>query len=66
MRTAVSTENLQGYLNLFVLGTNPPVEMLEKVELGIKLAFQNLKLLRFRDFCASNADVSDDFINTVL
>jgi len=42
---------LQGYLNLFAFVTNPPVEMLEKVELVIKLAFQNPKLLRFRDFC---------------
>lgn len=50
-------DNLQGYLNLFAFVTNPPVEMLEKVELVIKMAFQNPKLLRFRDFCALNPDV---------
>jgi transposase-like protein len=50
-------DNLQGYLNLFAFVTNPPVEMLEKVELVIKMAFKNPKLLRFRDFCALNPDV---------
>jgi len=64
--SSFNRDNIQGYLNLFAFVTNPPVEMLEKVELVIKMAFQNPKLLRFRDFCASNADVSDDFINTVL
>jgi len=43
-------DNLQGYLNLFAFVTNPPVEMLEKVESVIKMAFQNPKLLRYRDF----------------
>jgi len=47
-------DNLQGYLNLFAFVTNPPVEMLEKVELVIKMAFQNPKLLRYRDFFGSN------------
>jgi hypothetical protein len=49
-------DNLQGYLNLFAFVTNPPVEMLEKVELVIKLAFQNPKSLRYRDFFAANSD----------
>ena len=43
-------EDLQGYLNLFSLVTNPPDEMLEKVEIVIKLAFDNPKTLRYRDF----------------
>ena len=43
-------EHIQGYLNLFALITNPPHEMLEKVELVIKLAFANPKSLRYRDF----------------
>ena len=47
--------NLQGYLNLLAFVTNPPVDMLEKVELVIKLAFQNPKLLRYRDFFGVNS-----------
>lgn len=50
-------DNLQGYLNLFAFVTNPPVEMLEKVELMIKLAFQNPKSLRYRDFYAVNTHI---------
>ena len=46
--------NLQGYLNLFGFVSNPPVDMLEKVELVIKMAFQNPKLLRYRDFYGIN------------
>jgi hypothetical protein len=48
--------NLQGYLNLFAFVTNPPVDMLEKVHLVIKMAFQNPKLLRYRDFYGVNTD----------
>ena len=55
--SSFNRDNLQGYLNLFAFVTNPPVEMLEKVELVIKLAFQNPKLLRYRDFYALNPDV---------
>lgn len=43
-------ENLQGYLNLFAIVTNPPDEMLAKVERVIDLAFKNPKTLRYRDF----------------
>ena len=43
-------DDLQGYLNLFSLVTNPPHEMLEKVESVINLAFRNPKTLRFREF----------------
>ncbi len=43
-------DDIQGYLNLFALITNPPDEMLEKVELVINLAFKNPKSLKYRDF----------------
>jgi transposase-like protein len=49
--------NLQGYLNLLAFVSNPPLEMLEKVELVIKLAFQNPKLLRYRDFFGVNPGI---------
>jgi transposase-like protein len=49
-------DDLQGYLNLFAFVTNPPVDLLEKVELVVKLAFQNPKLLRYRDFYRINTD----------
>jgi transposase-like protein len=49
-------EHLQGYLNLFALVTNPPHEMLEKVEIVINSAFATPKTLRFRDFYASNTE----------
>ncbi|MCL1880580.1 MAG: transposase [Oscillospiraceae bacterium] len=53
-------DNLQGYLNLFAFVTNPPVDMLEKVELVMKIAFQNPKLLRYREFYRINTDVYTD------
>ena len=46
--------NLQGYLNLFAFVTNPPLDLLEKVELIIKMAFENPKSLRYRDFFGVN------------
>jgi hypothetical protein len=49
-------DDIQGYLNLFSLVTNPPNEMLEKVELVIKSAFQNPKTLRYRDFYSFNTE----------
>jgi len=45
---------IQGYLNLFAFISNPPDDLLEKVELIVNLAFQNPKLLRYRDFFADN------------
>ncbi len=48
--------DLQGYLNLFALVSNPPSDLLEKVEIVIKMAFQNPKLLRYRDFYAANTE----------
>ena len=49
-------DNLQGYLDFFALVTNPPSELLEKVELVIQMAFQNPKTLRFRDMFARNPE----------
>jgi transposase-like protein len=49
-------DDLQGYLNLFSFVTNPPDEMLEKVELVINLAFQNPKMLRYREFFGLKSD----------
>jgi len=49
-------EHMQGYLNLFALVTNPPREMLDKVELVVKSAFANPKSLRYRDFYGLNID----------
>jgi len=49
-------KDIQGYLNLFAFVTNPPAELLDKVEFVIKTAFQNPKLLRYRDFYGLNTD----------
>ena len=49
--------DLQGYLNLFALVSNPPSDLLEKVEIVIKMAFQNPRLLRYRDFFAVNTEL---------
>jgi transposase-like protein len=48
--------DLQGYLNLFALVTNPPADLLKKVEIVIKMVFQKPKLLRYRDFYGVNTD----------
>lgn len=47
-------EHLQGYLNLFALVTNPPHDMLEKVEIVVNSAFATPKTLRYRDFFGLN------------
>jgi len=49
-------DELQGYLNLFSLVTNPPDEMLEKVERVIISAFNNPKTLRYREFYNVNTE----------
>ena len=49
-------DDMQGYLNLFSFVTNPPDEMLAKVELAIKRVFDNPKTLRYRDFYGLNTD----------
>jgi hypothetical protein len=48
--SSFNRDDIQGYLNLFAFVSNPPVDLLEKVELIIKTAFENPKMLRFRDF----------------
>ena len=48
--------DIQGYLDLFALVTNPPHEMLEKVELVVNSAFATPKTLRYRDFYPLNTD----------
>ena len=58
-------DNLQGYLDLFAFVTNPPHDMLAKVDLLINMAFQNPKLLRYRDFYAAISDNFDDNSNTM-
>lgn len=50
-------ENLQGYLNLFSIVTNPPDEMLAKVEFVINAAFENPKSLRYREFYGIDTEV---------
>jgi hypothetical protein len=47
-------DDMQGYLDLFSFVTNPPANMLEKVELVINMAFSNPKILRYRDFFRVN------------
>ena len=59
-------EDMQNYLNLFAFVTNPPTELLEKVELVINLGFKNPKLLRFREFYRVNADVQIEDSYTML
>ena len=50
-------ENLQGYLDLFALVTNPPDEMLSKVEFVVNRAFENPKILRYREFYGTDTGV---------
>ena len=53
-RGSFDRDKLQGYLKLFAFVANPPVEMLEKVERVIQMAFENPKLRRYRDFYGAN------------
>jgi len=55
--SSFNRDDLQGYLNLFAFVTNPPGDLLEKVELVIKTAFENPKLLRYRDYFPVNKEV---------
>ena len=57
--SSFSRDDLQGYLNLFAFISNPPSDLLEKVELVIKTAFENPKTLRYRDFFPSNKGVPE-------
>jgi len=58
-------DDLQGYLNLFAFITNPPVDLLEKVELLIEMAFDNPKLLRYREFFPGSMGISERERNTM-
>jgi transposase-like protein len=55
--SSFNREDIQGYLNLFAFVSNPPVDLLEKVELIIKTAFYDHKILRFREFLPSNKEL---------
>ena len=48
--SSFNRDAIQGYLNLFAFVSNPPFDLLEKIELIIKSAFTNPKTLRYRDF----------------
>ena len=55
MHTAgFNRDELQNWLNLFAFISNPPDDFLAKVDLIVNLAFQNPKLLRFREFYSAN------------
>ncbi len=56
--TGFLREHLQGYLDLFAFVTNPPAEMELKVENLLKLAFENPRLLRYRDFYHGNSTLT--------
>jgi hypothetical protein len=58
-------QDIQDYLNLFAFVSNPPHEMLEKVEKIINLAFQNPRSLRYRDFYGENTGFNEDDSNTM-
>jgi 5-methylcytosine-specific restriction endonuclease McrA len=59
--SSFNRENMQSYLNLFAFVSNPPVDLLEKVELIIKTAFDNPKSLRYRDYFSVSTVVLDEF-----
>jgi len=50
-------DDMQNYLNLFSFVTNPPKDLLEKVEALIDLAFLNPKSLRYREFYNVNKEL---------
>ncbi len=45
---------IQSYLNLYAFVLNPPYDKLEKVEKLLNLAFENPKMLRYRDMYTVN------------
>ena len=49
---------IQAYLNLYSFVLNPPYDKLEKVDYLLNLAFENPKLLRFRDMFGYNRGFS--------
>jgi ribosomal protein L37AE/L43A len=58
-------KELQNWLNLFAFISNPPDDLLEKVDLIINLGFQNPKTLRYRDFFRNNTRVEEENSNTL-
>lgn len=49
-------DDIQHYLNLFTFIMNPPSDKLKKIEILLNLAFQNPKMLRYRDFYADKSE----------
>ncbi len=49
---------IQSYLNPYAFVINPPSDKLEKVEVLLNLAFENPKLLRYRDMFCENRGFS--------
>ncbi len=52
-------DRVQDFLNLFAFVKNPPSKPLEKVDKLVNLAFQNPKLLRYRDQFGVNQGIDD-------
>lgn len=53
-------DDIQGYLNLFAFVSNPPKELLEKVEILLKWAFENPKSLHYRDFFSAKSRIPEN------
>ena len=53
-------DDMQGYLNLFAFVSNPPFDLLKKVELVIKAAFENPKTLRYRNFYSAKSGLPEN------
>lgn len=51
-------KELQGYLDLYAFVLNPPTEKLEKIDRLLNLAFENPKILRYRNMHSSNKGFS--------
>lgn len=47
---------LDDYLNLFILITNPPMDKLEKIDILLNLAFQSAVTLKYRDYYRRKSD----------
>lgn len=58
--TGFSRENIQGFLDLFAFVNNPPSELEAKVEKMVIWAFENPKLLRYRDFFSGKSNFFKD------
>jgi len=52
-------DDIQGYLDLFAFVSNPPSDLLEKVEILLKSAFENPKSVHYRDYFAAKSRVLD-------